>query len=200
MDGTVKSPFGRANSTPELNNRHMYRKRRRMGRHQRDVSRFLGSNVFGQFEMHRARTLFGRDAKGVPDEGRNTRCAHDLLRLFREWAHRCDYIDNLKMRLSALSNRLLTGDKHHRHATKKSVSSARDEVERSGTKCAERDARLSRKPPICGCQESCRLLMTGYYQLDGGLPKTFDDLEVLLTGYPEDSINAFVLQGRNEKI
>jgi hypothetical protein len=35
--------------------------------------------------------------------------------------------------------------------------------------------------------------MTSHYQLDGGLPKTFDDLEVLLTGYSKDSINALVL-------
>jgi len=49
------------------------------------------------------------------------------------------------MRLSALTNRLLTGDQHHRHATKKPVSSTCDEVERSGTKCAERDPRLSRE-------------------------------------------------------
>src|SRR5664280_911712 len=104
------------------------------------------------------------------------------------------------MRLSALTNRLLTGDQHHRNAAKKPVSSACDEVERSGTKCAERDPRLSREPSICGCQESCRLLMTGYYQLDGGLPKAFDDIEVLLTGHPENSIDALVLEGSNEKI
>jgi hypothetical protein len=42
--------------------------------------------------------------------------------------------------------------------------------------------------------------MTGYDQLDGGLPKAFDDIEVLLTGYPENSINALVLQGSDEKI
>jgi hypothetical protein len=35
--------------------------------------------------------------------------------------------------------------------------------------------------------------MTGYDQFDGRLPKTFDDLEVLLTRYPEVSINALVL-------
>jgi hypothetical protein len=42
--------------------------------------------------------------------------------------------------------------------------------------------------------------MTGHYEFDGGLPKAFDDIEVLLTGYPENSINALVLQGSNEKI
>ena len=42
--------------------------------------------------------------------------------------------------------------------------------------------------------------MTGYHQLDGGPPKAFDDIEVLLTGHPEDSIDALVLEGGNEKI
>jgi hypothetical protein len=42
--------------------------------------------------------------------------------------------------------------------------------------------------------------MTGYYQLYRGLPKAFDDIEVLLTGYAENSINALVLEGSNEKI
>jgi len=55
------------------------RKVRGMSGHQRDIARFLRGNVFGQFEMHRAGTLFGSNAKGVSDEGRNTRCAHDLL-------------------------------------------------------------------------------------------------------------------------
>jgi hypothetical protein len=42
--------------------------------------------------------------------------------------------------------------------------------------------------------------VTGYYQFDGGSPKAFDDIEVLLAGYTEDTINTLVLQGRNEKI
>jgi len=82
----------------------------------------------------------------------------------------------------------------------KPVSSAGDEVERPGPKRAERDPRFSRQPPIGGCQESCRLLMTGDDELDRGPPKAFDDIEVLLTGHPEDSIDALVLEGGNEKI
>jgi hypothetical protein len=42
--------------------------------------------------------------------------------------------------------------------------------------------------------------MTSYNQFDGGAPQAFDDIEVLLTGYTEDTINALVLQGSNEKI
>jgi hypothetical protein len=42
--------------------------------------------------------------------------------------------------------------------------------------------------------------VASYYQFDGGSPKAFDDIEVLLTGYTEDTINALVLQGSNEKI
>jgi hypothetical protein len=42
--------------------------------------------------------------------------------------------------------------------------------------------------------------MAGYDELDGGPPEAFDDIEVLLTGHPEDSIDALVLEGGNEKI
>jgi hypothetical protein len=42
--------------------------------------------------------------------------------------------------------------------------------------------------------------MSGYDQLDRGLPKAFDDVEVLFTRDPKDSIDALVLKGRNEKI
>jgi hypothetical protein len=123
-----------------------------------------------------------------------------LLGLLRERAHRRDDIDDLETRLPALSNRFLTGDEHHRHATKESVSSTRDEIERARTERADRDPGLSRKPPIRGCHERCRLLMSGYDQLDRGLPKAFDDVEVLFTRDPKDSIDALVLEGCNEKI
>jgi hypothetical protein len=42
--------------------------------------------------------------------------------------------------------------------------------------------------------------MTGDHELDGRPTKTFDDGEILLTGYAEDSINALILQRRNKKI
>jgi hypothetical protein len=42
--------------------------------------------------------------------------------------------------------------------------------------------------------------MTGYHQLDRGAPEAFDDVEVLFTGNPENPIDAFVLQGCDEKI
>jgi hypothetical protein len=42
--------------------------------------------------------------------------------------------------------------------------------------------------------------MTGDDELNGGPPKAFDDIEVLLTGHPEDSIDALVLEGGNQKI
>ena len=104
------------------------------------------------------------------------------------------------MGLPALPDRLLTGDQHHRHGAKKSVGGRGDEVKRAWTKRAQRDPGLAGEPSIGGGQKSRRLLMTGYYQFDGGLPKGFDNIEVLLTGYPEDSINALILQRRNEKI
>src|ERR1700761_2623866 len=104
------------------------------------------------------------------------------------------------MGLPALPDRLLTGDQHHRHGAKKSVGGRGEEVKRTWTKRAQRDPGLAGEPSIGRGQKSRRLLMTGDHQLDGGPAKTFDDGEVLLPGYPEDSINALILQRRNEKI
>jgi hypothetical protein len=42
--------------------------------------------------------------------------------------------------------------------------------------------------------------MTGHDKLDGRPPKAFDDIEVLLSGYPENAIDALILQGGNEKL
>jgi hypothetical protein len=83
---------------------------------------------------------------------------------------------------------------------KKSVGGARNEIECARTEGTQRDPRLSGEPSVGRCHESCRLLMTSYDQFDGGSPKAFDDIEVLLAGYTEDTINTLVLQGRNEKI
>ena len=59
--------------------RRWNREFRGMDRNQRDIACLLRGNVFRQFEMNRAGTFLGRDAKGIADQGRNTRCAHDLL-------------------------------------------------------------------------------------------------------------------------
>ena len=128
------------------------------------------------------------------------RCAHDLLRLLGQRTHRRHDIDDLEMRLRALANGLLAGDHDHRHAAEKPVGRTGDEVERAGTERGERNARSSGQPAIGGGQESGRLLMARHHELDGGAPKAFDDVEVLLPGHPEDSIDALVLQRGDEKI
>ena len=59
--------------------RRCNRKLSGMDRHHCDIAGLLRGHVLRQFEMHRAGTLFGGDAKGIADQGRNSRCAHDLL-------------------------------------------------------------------------------------------------------------------------
>ena len=177
-----------------------YRQLRFMGRHQRDVAGFLGGDVFGQFEMHRAGTLFGGDAEGVAHQRRNRRGTHDLLRLFCQGTHRRHDIDDLEMRLRALANGLLAGDHDHRHAAEKTVGGTGDKVERAGTERGKRNARSSRQPSIGRGQESGRLLMARHHEFDGEAPQALDDVEILLPGHSEDSIDALVLERGDEKI
>src|ERR1700677_2892638 len=104
------------------------------------------------------------------------------------------------MRLPALMNGLLTGDQNHRHAAEKSVSGTGDEVQRSGTKRGECDARSSGEPAMGGRHERGRLFMTGHHKLDRGPPQAFDDIEVFLPRYPENAIDTLILQGGDEKL
>ena len=48
--------------------------------------------------------------------------------------------------------------------------------------------------------EGGRLLVAGHHQFDRGPPETFDDIEILLAGNPEDSIDTLVFESRNENI
>ena len=171
-----------------------------MGRHQRGVAGIFRGNVFWQFEMDRAGPLFGGDAKSVANQRGNRGGTHDLLRLFCQRTHRRDDIDDLEMRLRALADGLLAGDQHHRHAAEKTVGSTCDEVERTGAERGECNPRPSREPSISGCEKSRRLLVARHHELDGGAPEAFDDVEILLPGHPEDSIDALVLERSDEKI
>jgi hypothetical protein len=76
---------------------------------------FVGRDILGQFEMHRARPLLLRDPEGVANQGRNTLRGDDLRRHLGERPHGRDDVDDLEARLTAAPDRLLSCDQHHRH-------------------------------------------------------------------------------------
>src|SRR5262249_12447056 len=65
-----------------------------MDRYERDVSHGVRSDVLGQFEMHRARTLLDGGPEGLTNERRNTGGADDLPRVFGQRSHRRDDVDD----------------------------------------------------------------------------------------------------------
>ena len=102
----------------------------------------LRRDIFGQFEMNGPRPLSLGHAKGIADERRDVAGVNDLFRGFREWPHHGDRVDNLKLRLPALVDRLLAGNHQHWHATKGGMGRRSHEVGCAGPERAEG------KPPV----------------------------------------------------
>ena len=136
---------------------------------------FVGRDVLGQFEMHRARPLLLRDAEGVANQGR------DALRALTIWRrhlgqrpHGRDDVDDLEARLPAAPDRLLAGEHHHRHRAEMRVGRACRQVERAGTERGQADARPSGQPPIGRRHEAGGLLVPRQHQLDLRAPQRLD--------------------------
>src|SRR5262245_13451018 len=104
-------------------------------------------------------------AKGVADERRDVAGIYDLFRGFCEWAHHRDRIDDLKLGLPALKDRLLAGNHKHWHATKGRMGRRGHEVGRAGPERAQAHPRFTRKPPIGRRHETGDLLMAGHHTL-----------------------------------
>ena len=132
----------------------------------RHVARILGRHVFGQFEVHRARSFFDRRAKRFAHQRGNARGADDLLRMLGQRPHRRDDVDDLKLGLPALTDRLLPGNEHQRHAAQIGVGRTRGQVQRAGPEGAERDTWLPGQAPVGRRHERRRLLMPGDDQID----------------------------------
>ncbi len=158
------------------------------------VAHFLGGNVFGQFDVNRARTLFGSESKSFADDGRNARAVDDLLGKLRQRAHHADHVDDLELTLLALLDRLLPGDHHQRHAAQLSISSGCDEVRRAGAKRGKTDAGLAGETSISGGHKACRLFVPGENQLDLRCPQRFQEVEILFSWDAEDVFNALILE------
>ncbi len=80
------------------------------------------------------------------------------------------------------------------------VGGAGGEVQRAGTQGREADAGAAGEAAMGGGHEARRLLVAGQDQLDLGVAQGFDDVEILLAGNPEDSVDPLVLEGGDEEI
>ena len=155
---------------------------------------FLGGDVFGQFEMHRARLLFLGQAKRFADPRRDVGSADELPRVLRQRPHHVDDVDDLKLALLARLDRLLPGDHQHRHAAELGVGGRRDEVGRPGPERGKTDARLAGQSSVRRRHETGGLFVPGQDQPDTRPRQRIEEIEILFAGNAEDELDAFVLQ------
>ncbi len=173
----------------------------RMDRNDLQIVRHgLAGNVFGQFEVHGAGALFGRQPERLSNDGRDARRADDLPRRLGQRLHRRDDVDDLEARLARRHDRLLSGDQHHRHGAEVGIRRTGDQVQRARTECGHADAGLPRQPAMRRRHERSRLLVSRDDQLDARLPQRFDDIEVFFARDGEDSRDAFVLECLDEQV
>ena len=166
-----------------------------------DVGRgFVGRDILGQFEMHRARPLLLRDPEGVANQGRDTLRGDDLRRHLGERPHGRDDVDDLEARLAAAADRLLAGDHDHRHRAQMRVGRSRRQIERAGTQRRQADAGAPGETPVGGRHEAGGLLVPCQHQLDLRTPQQFQHVEILLAGNGEDVFDALVLEGGDQQI
>ena len=166
----------------------------RVRRDRRHVGARLAGDVFGQFEVNRARPLLLRDAERLPHHRRNGCGAYDLIRHLGERRHGRNNVDDLKARLFAAQNALLPGDHHHGHRAEQRVGRAGCQVERAWAERSDADPWLAGEPPMRRRHESRRLFVAGQDQLDPGAAQRFDHVEVFLARNPEDLLHALVLE------
>jgi hypothetical protein len=77
------------------------------------------------------------------------------------------------------------------------VGRAGREVQRTRPERRDAHARLSGKPPMCRRHERGRLLMTSQNELDLGVAKRLDDIEIFLARHAEDAVDTLILQSRD---
>lgn len=171
-----------------------------MLQHGRQILGGLARDVFRQFEQHGAGAFFLGDAEGVAYYCRDRMRADDLARHLGQRREARHHVHDLEPGLAGGHDSLLASEDDHRHCAEMRVGGGRGEVERAWPERRDADARLAGQPSVgCG-HEAGGLLVPRDDQLDAGLAKRFNDVEIFLAGDAEDAVDTFVLQRGDEKI
>jgi hypothetical protein len=161
---------------------------------------FVGRDILGQFQMHRARPLLLRDPEGVANQRRDRRRGDDLRCHLGQGPHGGYDVDDLEARLTAGPDRLLSRQHHHRHGAEMRIGRGRGQVERAGTERRQADPGAPREPAVSGSHEACRLLVPGQHQLYLRAPQRLQYVEILLARNGEDVLDALVLERGDQKV
>ena len=157
------------------------------------VNGFFG-DIFRQFQVYGAGTLFLREAKCLPHHGGNHIYVDDLSGVFCEGFHHAHDVDDLKLALFALFDGFLARDHEQGHAAQLGIGGARHKVGRAGTECGKADAGFAREPSIGRSHKCSTLFVAGQDEFDARFAKGFQKGEVFFSGYAVDIFHAFIFQ------
>jgi hypothetical protein len=129
------------------------------------------SSTLTEIELPRA--LGSTDPGLLPDvPGLVARIArYEIDDVVRAAAARGHHVDDLKARLLAALNRLLTSDQNYRHRAQVRIRRPCREVQRTGAQSADAYARVAGEPAMAGGHERRGLLMAGDDQLNARRPQ-----------------------------
>ena len=177
-----------------------YRQRDRVARHRRNLGRLICRDVLRQFEMDGPWSLLLRDPESLPHDRGDGRRAYDLTGHLGQGRHRRDDVHDLEARLLAAQNALLARDHDHGHGAEQRIGRAGRQIECARTKRRQANAGFAGQPAVRRRHEGRRLFVAGHHQLDRRAAQRFDEIEVLLSGNPEDLLHAFVFQRGHQQL
>ena len=125
---------------------------------------------------------------------------NDLAGIFRDGSHHLDDIDDLELRLFAFFDGLLARNHHHRHGAELGIRSGRHEIGRARSERRKADTDSSGESSDRRCHESGALFVARDDELDVGVPKTFEQVQVLFTRDPEYVLDALALERLHHQI
>jgi len=160
----------------------------------------LGGHILREFDMHGTRALTAGLGEGFPHDGRDASAPNHLLGLLGNGPHHPNGIDDLEVALLAGVDGLLAGDHAHGHGPELGVGSGGHQVGGAGAQGGETDPGDAREAADGGGHEACTLLVTGEDQLDVGVAQGLQEVQILLTGHPEDILHPFVFQALDQEI
>jgi len=169
------------------------------GQRSRGRIRLFICDVFGQFDVRRARLLRLGQLERLPYDFRNR------VRAFNPGIPLCDGVKQLQdvhelMGFSVHPRQVRLGrDCHERSAVEEGIGYARDEIRRSGPQRREANPRVGGEPSVDVRHERSGPFVAGEDEADRAFPKGVHQLQVLLAGNPKSETDPFVFEAGDEE-
>ena len=171
----------------------------RVWRNDRGVCQFC-RDVLGQLQQHSARSFLFGDPERLANDRRDGVGIDDLLGNLADRTEQLDHIDDLKLALLGLLDRLLSGDHDQREGPQMGVSRGRCEIRRPWPQGCHADAGPTGQAAIGGGHEAGTLFMARQDQPDLRLADRLEHVQVFFAWHGEYVFDALVDQRFDEEV